>query len=197
MTKTTRFLPAVVGAACGVLTVAALAAPVTYNIDPQHTFPAFRADHAGRSTFTGRINETSGTIVLDKEAGTGEVNITMNMETLDFGIPGLESHLKTEATAFDTAKYPTATYTGKLVDFNDGKPGAVDGTLNWRGVSKPVRLTIEKFVCAPSGRGGGEVCGADAVGEFSRADFGANFGQQMGFDMNVKLIIQIEAQQAR
>lgn len=191
MTKTTRFLPALVGAACGVLTVAALAAPVTYNVDSRHTFPAFRADHAGRSTFTGRLNGTTGTITLDKEARTGSVDITLDMTSVDFGIDALDDHVKRDAAMFDTTKYPTATYSGMLVNFEDGNPTAVDGSLTWRGVTKPVRLTIERFVCGPSR--GGETCGADATGTFSRADFGANYGAQQGFDMNITLMIQIEA----
>jgi polyisoprenoid-binding protein YceI len=191
MTKPTRFRPAIVGAACGALTFAALAAPVTYNIESNHPFPAVRADLGGASTFTGRINGTTGTITLDKEAGTGSVDITMDMTTVDFGIDALDDHVKRDANMFDTTKYPTATYSGKLVDFKDGAPTAVDGSLTWRGVTKPVRLTIERFRCA-AGRGGRETCGADATGTFSRADFGANYGAP-NFDMNVKLLIQIEA----
>ena len=37
-----------------------------------------------------------------------------------------------------------------------------------------------------------EVCGADASGAFSRADFGVNYGQQYGFKQDVVLHIQVE-----
>lgn len=195
MTQTKRFLPALVGAACGALTLAAFAAPVTYNVDSNHTFPAFRADHGGTSTFTGRLSNTTGTIVMDKAAGTGTVNITLDMTTVSMGVTALDDHIKRDAAMFNTAQYPTATYTGTLVNFQNGSPTAVDGSLTWRGVTKPVRLTITRFRCA-AGRGGGETCGGDATGKFSRADFGANYGGA-NFNMDIELLIQIEARQAQ
>ena len=57
-----------------------------------------------------------------------------------------------------------------------------------------MRLTIESFKCQPNMQDRSkEVCGADAYAEFDRADYGVNFGQQMGFDMGVTLRIQVEA----
>ncbi len=48
---------------------AATAAPVKYTIDSNHTYPSFEADHfGGLSTWRGKFNKTSGTIVFDKEA---------------------------------------------------------------------------------------------------------------------------------
>ena len=38
-----------------------------------------------------------------------------------------------------------------------------------------------------------EVCGADAVGIFNRADFGVNAGLQYGFRQEVTVRIQVEA----
>jgi polyisoprenoid-binding protein YceI len=51
-------------------------------------------------------------------------------------------------------------------------------------------------MCKPHPRTKKEVCGADASGKFNRDDFGIGFGKQMGFDMNVNLLIQVEALQA-
>jgi polyisoprenoid-binding protein YceI len=38
-----------------------------------------------------------------------------------------------------------------------------------------------------------EVCGADASATFKRSDFGVNYGDSFGFNMDVKLAIQVEA----
>jgi len=177
-------------------TGAAIAAPVQYNIDPGHTYPSFEADHmGGLSTFRGKFNASSGTITLDKEAGAGSVDIKIDATSLDFGNEKLNAHAK-NADMFDVEKYPTATYTGKLVNFKSGAPTEVDGTLELRGIKKPVKLTINKFMCKPHPMMKREVCGADASGAFKRDDFGIDYGKQMGFDMNVKLIIQVEALKA-
>ena len=60
------FRPAVVlGLACGAMSVA-VAAPVTYEIDSNHTYPSFEADHmGGLSKWRGKINSTSGSVTLD------------------------------------------------------------------------------------------------------------------------------------
>jgi polyisoprenoid-binding protein YceI len=41
-----------------------------------------------------------------------------------------------------------------------------------------------------------EVCGADASGTFSRADFGVDYGAKYGFKQDVVLRIQVEAVKA-
>jgi polyisoprenoid-binding protein YceI len=189
----TSFVPALLSVACGALAGAAAAAPVSYEIDPQHTYPSFEADHmGGMSVWRGKVNSSSGKIVLDKQAGTGTVDVTMDMKTIDFGIDALNNHAQT-ADIFDTAKYPTATYTGKLAKFQNGAPTEVDGTLTLHGVSKPVTLKINSFMCKDHPMKKKEFCGADASATINRDDFGVDFGKQMGFKMAVTLRIQIEA----
>ena len=97
---------------------------------------------------------------------------------------------------FDTAKFPNATYTGKLTSFKNGAPTEADGTLQLHGVSKPVTLKINKFMCKPSQMTKKEVCGADATAKINREDFGVSFGKTYGFNMDVVLQIQIEAGKA-
>jgi polyisoprenoid-binding protein YceI len=189
----TSFVSALLSVACGALAGAAAAAPVSYEIDPQHTYPSFEADHmGGMSVWRGKINSSAGKIVLDKQAGTGTVDVTMDMKTIDFGIDALNAHAQT-ADLFDVAKYPTATYTGKLAKFQNGMPTEVDGTLTLHGVTKPVTLKINSFMCKDHPMKKKEFCGADASATLNRDDFGVDFGKQMGFKMGVTLRIQIEA----
>src|ERR1700741_3316564 len=115
------------------LAATAAAAPVTYKVDPRHTFPSFEADHfGGMSVWRGKFNETSGTIVLDRAAKTGTVDIKIALASVDTGQDDLNTHLKTEEF-FDVAKFPTATYKGKFANFTDGKPAEVQGTLTLHG----------------------------------------------------------------
>lgn len=191
--------PSVVRASFVALTLAtsvALAAPTKYDVDPNHTFPSFEADHmGGLSVWRGKFNTTSGTITLDKEAQTGTVDVTVDTNSIDFGHDKLNGHA-TSGEMFDTAKFPTAKYTGKLVNFKNGAPTEVDGSLTLHGVTKPVKLTIDKFLCKPHPMVKKEVCGADASGTFNREDFGLGFGKAYGFDMTTKLSIQVEALKA-
>jgi len=176
-------------AAC---TMAATAAPVSYTIDPDHTYPSFTADHMGMSNFRGKFNKASGTVVLDREAGTGRVDVTVDTSSLDFGHDKLNAHAKSP-DMFDVAQFPTATYKGELTKFKDGEPTEIQGTLTLHGVAKPVTLTITSFKCKPHPMTRKEFCGADASGAINREDFGIAFGKQLGFDMNTPLQIQVEA----
>ena len=174
----------------------ALAAPATYNIDSSHTYPAFEADHmGGLSLWRGKFTKTTGKVVLDTAAKTGEIDVTVDIASIDFGHDGMSNHAKTP-DMFDVAKYPTATYKGKVSKWNGSAPAEVDGQLTLKGVTKPLKLTINSFLCKPSPMTRKEVCGADASGTFNRDDFGVDYGKTMGFKMQTRLLISIEAQKA-
>ncbi len=170
----------------------ALAAPVTYEIDPNHTYPSFEADHmGGLSVWRGKFDKSSGTIVLDKEKGTGTVDVTVDAASVDFGHQKLNEHVKSPEM-FDVSKFPTATYKGTLVKFKNGAPTEVQGELTLHGVTKPLTLAINQFKCIMNPMIKKEVCGADASGTFNRSDFGVSYGDSYGFKQEVKLAIQIE-----
>jgi polyisoprenoid-binding protein YceI len=175
------------------VTGSALAAPATYNVDPNHTHPSFAADHfGGLSVWRGLFNKTSGTITLDKDKASGTVDITVDAASINFGVPKLDEHV-TSAEMLDVAKYPTATYKGKLAKFKDGAPTEVDGQFTLHGVTKPLTLKINSFKCMPNPMTKKEVCGADASATFNRSDYGVSYGDKYGFKMDVKLQIQVEA----
>jgi len=172
---------------------AAPAAPVTYQVDPAHTYPSFAADHfGGLSVWRGKFDSSSGSVVLDRAAGTGTVNITVDTTSIDFGYAKLNEHTKS-AEMFDVQKYPTAVYKGTLANFKNGFPTEVHGELTLHGVTKPVNLTINSFLCKPTPPANKERCGADASATINRADFGIDYGEKYGFSMQVKLAIQVEA----
>jgi polyisoprenoid-binding protein YceI len=181
----------VLGAAI-LLTAPAMAAPVTYKLDPTHTYPSFEADHfGGLSVWRGKFRKSSGSVVLDKEAGTGSVSVTIDVGSIDFGFDKMDEHA-VSPEIFDVPKFPTATFEGKLVDFKNGVPTAVDGTLTLHGVTKPVTLKIDSFLCKPNPMTKKETCGADASATINRKDFGVSYGEAYGFKQTVLLRIQVE-----
>jgi polyisoprenoid-binding protein YceI len=198
--RTGHWRPAFLGLAFTAVAATAVAAPTTYQIDSNHTFPSVEVDHSGgTSVWRGKFNTTTGTITMDKAAGTGTVSVTIDAKSIDFGHDGLNKHVtgeeRPDPAMLDVAKFPTATYEGRLTNWRDGAPTMVEGSLTLHGVTKPVNLEIRSFKCSP-GRPSGETCGADAYAEFNRADFGVSFGQSFGFNMGVALRIQIEARSA-
>jgi polyisoprenoid-binding protein YceI len=168
------------------------AAEALYKIDPEHTYPSFEADHMGVSTWRGKFNKSAGTITLDKAAGKGTVDVTIDLGSIDFG------HDKLNAWAagpdfFDVAKHAQARYTGKLAAFVDGAPTQVVGELSLHGASAPLTLKIKAFKCRPHPMLKRDWCGADAYAVFNREQFGLVAGKDYGFNMDVVLRIQVEA----
>jgi polyisoprenoid-binding protein YceI len=149
----------------------------------------------GLSVWRGKFTGTTGKVVYDKDARSGTIDITVDMNSIDFGMAKMDEHAKSP-DIFDVAKYPTAVYTGKFTKFNGATPTEAEGTLTMHGVTKPLALKIDSFLCKPNPMTKKEVCGADATATFNRSEFGVNYGDSYGFKMGVKLQIQVEGSPA-
>src|ERR1700719_1650044 len=177
----------VLASTAALLSASVFAAPVTYILDASHTYPSFEADHmGGLSVWRGKFDTSSGKVVYDKAAKAGSIDVTVDMSSVDFGMPKLNEHAKS-GEIFDVAKYPTATFSGKFTKFNGAAPAEAQGTLTMHGVTKPVTLKIDSFKCILSPLNKKEVCGVDASATINRADFGVNYGDKFGFNQEVKL----------
>jgi len=181
-------------AAATMLAVPAAAAPVTYDIDPSHTYPSFQADHmGGLSTWRGKFNQTSGVIVLDRAARSGTIDITVQIDSIDFGHDEMNRHA-VAPDIFDAARYPTATFKGRFTQFDGDRPDEAEGEFTLRGVTRKLKLDIDDFKCMQHPMEKREVCGADVSTSFNRGDYGLDFALDMGFKPQVELDIQVEAQ---
>jgi polyisoprenoid-binding protein YceI len=189
-------VPSRLAAAVLLATAAAQAAPVTYAIDPMHTYPSFEADHMGISTWRGKFDRSAGTVTMDRAAGSGSLDIVVDMKSADFGLPALDKVAKGKEL-FDVAKYPKAHFKGTLEGFADGAPTKAVGTLEMHGKTNPVTLDIRKFKCIPHPMFKREVCGADVYATLDREQFGMDAGKAYGFSMAVDLRIQVEALAAK
>jgi polyisoprenoid-binding protein YceI len=179
-------------AAASLLVFASSAKAIEYEIDPEHTYPSFVADHMGLDHWRGKFNATSGTIGLDKAKGEGTVELAIDPASIDYGLDKLNDWAK-GPELFDVANYPRATYKGKLTGFRDGVPSRVEGELTLHGVTKAVPLDIAMFKCIPHPILKRELCGAEAKGAIQRDQFGLDAGKNYGIKMDVVLEIQVEA----
>lgn len=170
----------------------AQAGPVRYTLEPTHTYPSFEADHMGLSFWRGKFNRSSGHVWLDKAAGSGQVDITIDIRSIDFGLDKM-NEAALSAELFDAERFPQATYRGRLAAFHDGAPTRVEGELTLHGVTRPVALAVTRFKCMPHPLLKRDWCGADAHATIDREQFGMAAGKDWGFAMAVDLRIQVEA----
>lgn len=170
----------------------AIAAPDNYTIDPTHTYPSLEFSHMGLSVWRGKFNKSSGKIVLDRAAKSGTVEVTIDVSSINFGLAAMDEKARSD-DFFDTVKFPTGTYKGKLKFVGDA-PKAVEGQITIRGVTRPAMLSINIFNCMPHPMLKKEVCGADAEGELNWSEYGMKMSQYgQGDAGKVHLRIQVEA----
>lgn len=173
------------------LSTAALAAPATYIIEGTHTFPRFEYNHLGYSIQLSRFDKTSGQIILDREAKTGSVDVSIDAKSVNTGYALFNKHIQGE-DYFNTAKYPTITFKSSNLKFDGDKLVEVVGELTVKGVTHPVTLTLSSFLCMPHPMLKKSACGATAVTHIKRSDF--NMGKNAPYVSDeVTLTIPVEA----
>ena len=123
------------------VSAAAQAAPVTYTIDNSHTYPHFTYNHLGFSNQTHKFDKTSGTVVLDRAAKTGSVDVAIDATSVNTGYALFNEHIQA-ADYFDTANHPAITFKSSKMTFKGDQPVSVAGDLAIKGVTKPVTLNI-------------------------------------------------------
>jgi polyisoprenoid-binding protein YceI len=170
----------------------AQAAPVTYEIDPTHTFPRFSYNHFGLSTQLSRFNMVSGVVVLDKEARTAAVDIVIDTTSVDTGYDLFNEHIQAE-DFLDTARYPTATFKSTKVTFEGDRPVSIEGDLTIKGITRPVTLQVTHFVNMTHPMLKKDAIGAGATAVVRRTEFNAgkyapNVGDEVTLDIALEAI---------
>ena len=187
MTKLSKLFAALILA---LVAAPALAAPETYVVDGTHTFPRFSYSHFGYSTQLSRFDKTTGTVVFDKAARTGAVDIVIDAKSVDTGYATFNEHIQGE-DFLDTAKYPTATFKSTRVVFDGDKPAKVEGNLTLKGVTKPVTLTVTDFKAAPHPMLKKDAIGANAWTMVKRSEFNAGkYAPNVGDDVRIDIAIE-------
>lgn len=169
----------------------ALAAPVSYGVEPNHTFPRFSYTHLGFTTQQSRFDKTTGTVVYDKEGRAGSVDITIDTRSVSTGSALFNQHIQAE-DFLDTANHPNVTFKSTKVNFDGDKPVSIEGDLTMKGVTKRVTLTVTRFLAAPHPIQKKDTIGADAYTIVKRTDF--NMGKYApAVSDEVRIDIAIEA----
>jgi polyisoprenoid-binding protein YceI len=172
------------------------AQPVTYQIDPRHTFVTFEIGHrignVDLSTSRGRWDKKEGTVQFDAAAKTGKVELTIDMASISTGTPGFDNHLR-GGDFFEVEKHPQGKFVGDRFVFNGDTLAEVAGQLTLKGQTQPVTLKALRFGCVENPMLKREVCGGDFEAVIDRTAFGIDFGLARGVSKEVKLAIQVEA----
>jgi polyisoprenoid-binding protein YceI len=169
-----------------------LAQPLTYHLDPAHSWVHFEVLHFGTSTIRGRIGPVRGSVTVDPAAGRGELGLAVPTASVSTGIGVFDARLR-EDDLLAAKAHPEAWFVATRFVFDGSRVVSLHGEFTWRGVSQPLTLNATRYACRSDTTGPApvQVCGGDFEGELLRSDFGATFG--LPFVANrVRLQVQVE-----
>lgn len=169
----------------------ALAAPETFVLDGNHSYPRFSYSHLGYSTQLSRFDKMTGKVVFDKAAKTGSVDIAIDAKSVNTGSAIFNEHIQAE-DYLDTAKFPSIAFKSSKVVFEDGKPARLEGNLTIKGVTRPVTLTVTSFQAMPHPMLKKDAIGANAFTTIKRSEFNAGKNAPYVGD-EVRIDVAIEA----
>jgi polyisoprenoid-binding protein YceI len=184
-------MKSILAIAAALAALPALADVETYNIDPQHTFPAYEIGHFGYSIQRGRFNKSRGKITIDAAAKTGSAEVIIDTASVSSGVDKLDEHLRGE-DFFDSAKFPQMTFKSSDFTFDGDRVRQARGTLTINGITKPVTMEVTHFKCGVNLMIMRKVCGADMTANIKRSDFGMKYALPMLAD-EVVLRVNVEA----
>jgi polyisoprenoid-binding protein YceI len=171
----------------------AAAAPVTWQIDTDHSEVAFRIRHLV-SRVRGRFTRWEGTIVADPQSlGSGSVDVTIQVASINTDVERRDNHLRS-ADFFDAANYPTITFKSTRVQ-QQGNDLKVYGNLTIRGTTKPV--VLDGRFLAVGGAAGRRRIGFEASTTVNRMDYSVTWnraveggGALLGDEVEILLAVE-------
>lgn len=150
----------------------AVAAGVTYKLDPEHTNVIASWSHFGYSHPSANFGMATGTLVYDADAPeNSSVEVSMPLSGLDTFVPALDAHLKT-TEFFNAAKFPASTFKSTKVQQVGIGLLEVTGNLMLKGISKPVTLHVKLNNAGVHPMTKLQTIGFDANATIKRSDFG-------------------------
>jgi polyisoprenoid-binding protein YceI len=164
-----------------------------FRIDRDHTFVHFAVVHTGVSSVRGRFGVTGGSAALDAAQETATVTVEIDARSVDTGVKKLDGILAGEMF-FNAGKFKSARFAGRGTHFSQGVPTQFEGELTVKGVTRPVHLTAERFVCREVAILAIKrfVCGGDLATTLKRSDFELSKYLSM-VDDEVRIVISVEA----
>jgi polyisoprenoid-binding protein YceI len=178
--------------------VPALADPVTWQIDPDHSSAQFAIKHLMVSTVRGTIGPVTGTATIDDSDLTrSTVTAALDAKGIDTRNRKRDDHLRSPEF-FDVARYPTITFTSTRVAKNADGSYAVTGDLSLHGVTKPVTLTVTGSPTPMRDPFGNTKLGGTATTRIDRKDFGLNWSKSLdggglvvGDDVDITIDVEL------
>ncbi len=143
-------------------------------LDPTHSELGFKIRHLMISNVSGAFKnfqaevETEGT-----DFSSARIALTAEMTSISTNNEQRDVHLR-NADFFEVEKYPELVFKSTRVETTDSDSFDLYGELTLKGITKPIKLSIE-YNGLTKDPWGGERAGFLVTGKIKRSDWGINF----------------------
>ena len=172
-----------------------------WKIDGIHSAVEFELQHMHISTYRGRFNSVSGTVVLD-DAQPENGSIEAEVDVSSFSAPvGRFFDIMMGEDFFQSEAHPRMVFRSTAISRGEGENLRAEGLLSIRGIEKPVTLEIEPVGEAPQPFNRVNMRAFRATGELDRTAWGitwqaqletgaAYLGEKVRLKLNVELLAE-------
>lgn len=151
----------------------------TWVLDTAHSEVGFRVRHMMVSWTRGKFERFSGTLALDSmDLTKSKLDVTIDANSINTGTVDRDNHLRS-GDFFDAAQFPNLKFVSSKIEALDGGALIVHGSLEIRGVTKPVTLTVDGLSPAAKDPWGGTRRGTRATARLNRKDFGLTWNSAL------------------
>ncbi|HEX2534495.1 MAG TPA: YceI family protein [Chitinophagaceae bacterium] len=146
----------------------------TWTLDPTHSELGFKIKHLMISNVTGSFKKFTAEAVTEGEDFTSaQIRLTAEMASIFTNNEQRDAHLR-NSDFFEADRYPELTFQSTRMERIDSDTYSLYGDLTLKGVTKPVKLSIE-YNGVIKDPWGGERAGFVVTGKINRSDWGINF----------------------
>ena len=175
--------------------VAALAAPERYVLDPGHSQIVFNYDHLGYSTGYGMFSGFEGEIMFDEEdPANSTVSVSFPVRSMLTGWEQRYQHFMSD-DFFGAEEADMVTFESTSIEVTDEDRAEITGDLTLNGQTQVVVLEAQLNQVGQHPMEGAEWAGFDATTTLNRSDYGLGMFAPAISD-EVAVTISIEARKA-
>ena len=109
--------------------------------DPLHTKIQFTARHLVISEVAGHFNKFDIKLMAGKDFTDSEVEVTVDVNSIDTGIVDRNNHLKSP-DFFEAEKYPLITFKSTKIEKVDDEEFKLYGDFTIKNITKPIELKV-------------------------------------------------------
>ena len=153
-------------------------AKTKWNADLTHSELGFKIKHLMITNVPGSFKNFQAEVETDKDDfSAAQIRLTADVHSISTSNEPRDQHLRT-ADFFEADKHPQLIFQSTKIEKQNDDTFQLSGDLTMKGVTRPVRLSVE-YNGITRDPWGGERAGFSVTGKLNRSDWGIRFNSAL------------------